>query len=94
MNWRDPGLGSFCLRVRGSAEAADPSLIDDDVFLAFNAQDRDRSIGLPPPPEGRTWIRCLDTAAPADDARPIQDQESVTAESVVVFALNQDGKTE
>jgi isoamylase len=94
VNWRDPGLGIFCLRVRGSAEAADPSLIDDDVFLAFNAANRDRSLALPVPPEGRSWRRCLDTAAPGDAERPVREQESVSAESVVIFALNRHGTTE
>lgn len=94
VNWRDPGLGVFCLRVRGSAEAADPSLIDDDVFLAFNAQGRDRSLALPTPPDGRSWWRCLDTAVPEEADRRVLEQESVAAESVVVFALMQDGKTE
>ncbi|WPZ34292.1 glycogen debranching protein GlgX [Thalassobaculum sp. OXR-137] len=94
VNWRDPGLGIFCLRVRGSAEAADPSLIDDDVFLAFNTANRDRPITMPESPQGRSWIRCLDTSAPTEDERPVRDEESVSAESVVIFALNRDGTTE
>lgn len=94
VNWRDPGLGVFCLRVRGSAEAADPSLVDDDVFLAFNNQQRDRSVALPDAPEGRHWIRCLDTAAPATPERAVLEQESVAADSVVVFALDRNGTME
>ncbi|MDF1792589.1 MAG: glycogen debranching protein GlgX [Thalassobaculaceae bacterium] len=94
MNWRDPGLGVVCLRVRGSAEAAEHALIDDDVFLAFNAQQRDRSLALPEAPEGRHWLRCLDTAAPDEPERRVREMESVPAESVVVFALTDNGKIE
>ena len=94
VNWRDPGLGTICLRVRGSAEAADPSVIDDDVFMAFNVSNKERSLALPPAPEGRGWRRCLDTSSPTDEERLVGEQESVGAESVVIFALNRHGTTE
>jgi len=91
VNWRDPGLDVVCVRVRGSAEAADPSLVDDDVFLAFNAERRTRPLVLPMPPAGRRWRRCLDTASPGESERDAGPQEPVAAESVVVFALGADG---
>lgn len=87
VNWRDPGLDVFCLRVRGAAEASDPSLVDDDVFLAFNAERRDRTVVLPEPPEGRIWCRYLDTAGPDEPERPATDREPVSGESIVVFVL-------
>ena len=63
LQWRDPGLSNFCLTVRGSAEDSVDRQIDDTVFIAFNRADQEQVVKLPAVPQGRHWVRAIDTAA-------------------------------
>lgn len=63
LQWRDPGLSNFCLTVRGSADVPSERQTDDTVFIAFNRVEQERLVKLPAIPEGRHWVRAIDTSA-------------------------------
>lgn len=88
LNWRDPGLSSFCLTLRGSAEAAEHARTDDVVFAVFNRSETDADVCLPAPPEGRHWEWALDTSRTtlATSSR-VADRIPVSGPSVVVMVL-------
>ena len=87
--WRDPGLVRFCLVLRSSGEAAPYALSEDAVVLAFNGATEAGLVRLPPPPEGETWVRRLDTDAPEAEPVPCRREalQTVAAESIVAFVL-------
>ncbi len=85
LDWRDPGLSSFCLLLRCSAEAT--PIRDDTVFLVFNRGDA-ADVHLPDAPHDHHWVRAIDTAHadfhPSDAVEPAL--VSIAEESVVAFA--------
>jgi glycogen operon protein len=93
LDWRDPGLSSFCLLLRCSAEAS--SMDNDTVFLVFN-RGTDSELHLPNAPHEHHWVRAIDTAVPDYKSSNIVEPGRVTisAESVVAFAArhNSDGR--
>ncbi|MDH3360250.1 MAG: glycogen debranching enzyme, partial [Desulfobulbaceae bacterium] len=40
---------------------------DDDFFLMLNGHNRPRTFTAPPPPEGRHWLKIIDTGADSPD---------------------------
>lgn len=93
VNWRNPKPATFALRIRGSAEAADPLAITDDVLLAFNTNGGTRVVALPQATEGRSWWRGPDTDDPTAEPRPVGEAEQVSSDSVVIFYLRDDEGT-
>lgn len=86
--WRDPGLESFCLVLRGSAEAAPYAGSDDTVLVAFNGGTAVARVTLPEPPGGLVWHRVLDTAAPEAPAAACEAvREVIAADSIAIFSL-------
>jgi len=94
LNWRDPGLANVCLLIRCSAEAPDYDRNGDVVFIVFNAEGRAADAVLPEPPEGRSWLRAIDTAQPDHDHEPCAEKAGQIIEdhSVVAFCLSPKGR--
>jgi len=90
LNWRDPSLANLCLLIRCSAEAPDYDRNGDVVFIVFNAEGHAADSVLPPAPQGRFWLRAIDTARPECDHEPCPDksEQMIEDHSVVVFCLN------
>ena len=92
LQWRDPGLSSFCLTIRCSAEA--PSYVTDNdvVFIIFNRSNLAAKVTLPNTQQGFHWVRELDTAQQVQ--YPIRetngDETEVSGSSVVVLVLQPD----
>ncbi len=55
VNWDDPGLGCFCMIVRGAAQTPEFAQTNDDVLLAFNRTDRAQQLTLPDRADGAAW---------------------------------------
>jgi isoamylase len=89
LNWRDPSLANLCLLVRCSAEAPKYDRNGDVVFIVFNAEGEAADAVLPKAPEGKIWLRAIDTARPACDHETCLDKEgqNISDHSVVVFCL-------
>ena len=86
VNWRDPGLKGFCLVLRQSAEAPAYATDGDVVVLAFNGSDKAVTTRLPAPPEGRVWVRALDTAKPEAQKAVCRDTaQDIPASTIVAF---------
>ena len=91
LNWRDPLLDSFCLLLRGAAEAPAYRSTDDKVILAVNSADTEAELSLPKLTKGRIWYREIDTAAPTAMARECNRaiQEIVAPHALVAFAARE-----
>ncbi|SMX33876.1 glycogen debranching protein GlgX [Maliponia aquimaris] len=81
LNWRDPGLSSLCLLLRGCAESREGRADPQEVLLAFNREALPQELHLPDPEAGR-WRREIDTAA----AR--QTPETIWTGAVTVAAFS------
>ncbi|HMB48528.1 MAG TPA: glycogen debranching enzyme GlgX, partial [Afifellaceae bacterium] len=86
LQWRDPGLSNFCVTLRGSAEMPVERQFEDTVFIAFNRGDREETVTLPALPEGRHWLRAVDTAASDIFAVCELDNSSMLVEGHAVVA--------
>ncbi len=86
VNWRDPGLAGFCVVLRESAEAPAYATDGDVVVLAFNGSRKAVTTHLPTPPEGRVWVRALDTAQPEAQKSVCRGTaQDIPAEAIVAF---------
>ncbi len=86
VNWRDPGLNGFCVVLRESAEAPAYATDGDVVVLAFNGSDKAVTTRLPAPPQGRVWVRALDTAKPEAQKAVCRDTaQDIPAATIVAF---------
>ncbi|MBP0482476.1 glycogen debranching protein GlgX [Sagittula salina] len=70
LNWRDPGLSSLCVLLRGSAECSKGDASPDTILLAFNREDADQSLHLPDIAP-RRWLRAIDTSEALQQDTPI-----------------------
>ncbi|MEM9060553.1 MAG: glycogen debranching protein GlgX [Pseudomonadota bacterium] len=90
LQWRDPGLSSLCLLLRGSAETDSSGSDDDVVFIVFNRDDEIVEAVLPAPDTGNVWVRRVDTAS--DVAFPnvvcSGSAADIGSHSVSVFTLS------
>ncbi|GAA4215351.1 glycogen operon protein [Sagittula marina] len=76
LNWRDPGLSSLCILLRGSAESATGDASPDTILLALNREDADQELHLPDIAP-RRWQQEIDTSRDKQGATMI-DERSVT----------------
>ena len=92
LNWRDPGLSSLCLVLRGCAENAPGNASLDTVLLAFNREARSEVLVLPDPGK-RQWVREIDTsqAHQAPVAMTVR-RTHVAAQSVAAFVLREEAE--
>ncbi|MEX0277059.1 MAG: glycogen debranching protein GlgX [Ruegeria sp.] len=89
LNWRDPGLSSLCLILRGCAECVAGNAMSDVVLLAFNREYEDRELQLPPSGQ-KIWRQEIDTSTAAQAAREITTSATrIPANSVAAFVLHQ-----
>ncbi|MEP2641453.1 glycogen debranching protein GlgX [Roseobacter sp.] len=86
LNWRDPGLSSLCVTLRGSAEAPAVAQTDDVAFVVFNRAETAAQVVVPAAPEGRMWVCALDTMQTVRGAVPV-DRIDVSGPSVLVLVL-------
>jgi glycogen operon protein len=86
VNWRDPGLDGFCAVLRQSAEAPAYDSDGDVVVLVFNGGGRAVTTQLPAAPEGKLWVRALDSAQP-EAAKSLckQQAQDIAAQSLAAF---------
>ncbi|TNF18843.1 MAG: glycogen debranching enzyme GlgX [Rhodobacteraceae bacterium] len=90
LNWRDPGLSSLCLVLRGCAESVPGNASMDTVLIAFNREARSQVLVLPDPGT-RTWVRKIDTAQAEQSAMAMDVRRTrVAAESVTAFVLREE----
>ncbi|MCR9058376.1 MAG: glycogen debranching protein GlgX [Rhodobacteraceae bacterium] len=92
LDWRDPGLSTFGLILRGSGECAPERQVQDTLFLLFNRDADDLPAILPVPPDGYAWRLELDTSAemPFPARRIDSGNMNIQGQSVVVLALSAD----
>ncbi len=87
LNWRDPGLASLCLHLRGSSECARGAALTDEVFVAFNREDADVELVLPDAAP-RRWRRDIDTSVAGQTPMVVgSTQVVVPRHSVSAFSL-------
>jgi glycogen operon protein len=92
LNWRDPGLSSLCLLLRGSAESVVGDASDDMLLLAFNREDTTLPLHLPDIGP-RVWERGIDTSTDAQEPVVIaEDTVDVPAMSLSVFSAQPRGE--
>lgn len=89
LNWRDPGLSSLCILVRGSAEMGSLGETDDAVFAIFNRADTCADVVVPPAPHGKEWYVGVDTHAEldAENAVVTSDTIEIAAHGTLALAL-------
>lgn len=89
LEWRDPGLSSFGLILRESAESSPVSPCDDTVFLVFNRDNEAVPVVLPEGTEHQDWTLELDTAAdqPIQNKQVSPDDLVVEAHSILLLSL-------
>ncbi len=63
--WNDPELRTFCYRLDGADEPSDQG--DYLLFMVLNADYRQQRILVPPPKEGMSWYRVIDTSLAAGE---------------------------
>lgn len=87
--WRDPGLDNLCLTLRGSAEAPEHLPDGDPVVVVFNRGEDPGEVRLPDAPEGRVWVRAVDTdrVAQAPQREQAPGAAPVAGDSVAAFVL-------
>lgn len=88
LNWRDPGLASLALHLRGSADSARGAALGDEVFIAINREDGPMDLVLPDPGQA-VWQRRIDTAAPHHGTTAIPEGRlTLPAHSLSAFCLH------
>ena len=92
LQWRDPGLSSFCLTLRCSAEVPSYKKDNDVVFIIFNRSNIAANVVLPEQPKGYHWVRAVDTSQHAQkQTRETRiDGTEVSGSSVVALILQPD----
>lgn len=89
LDWRDPGLSSFGLMLRGSGECPPDRQIQDTLFLLFNRDVASLQAVLPRTLPGHRWCLILDTSLkdPFPKLYPDEDHLTVQGQSILVLAL-------
>lgn len=66
--WEDPSCKFLAMTLKAdkveSPLRSESTHLRGDLFIAFNAADQSENVILPPPPEGMSWHRLVDTALP------------------------------
>jgi isoamylase len=63
--WNDPELCTLCYRLDGAEENSKEG--DYWLFVILNADYREQWIRMPPPKQGMTWYRLVDTTLPSGE---------------------------
>jgi len=89
LDWRDPGLSSFGLVLRGSGERPPSHQIKDTLFLLFNRDVASLQATLPKPDPGYRWCLELDTSLkdPFPNVYPKETSITVQGHSILVLSL-------
>ena len=88
LQWRDPGLSTVGLLLRGSSEVPNDEATEDALYIVFNRDSEPMQVYLPPLLDGHRWMRVLDTSRydGFDPAPEIAEMTDVGGECVVAFA--------
>ena len=89
LDWRDPGLSSFGLILRGSGEIAPENQVENTLFILFNRDPDNHVAALPTPTPGFCWRLELDTSAEEafPKAGPKVGKLTVHGQSILLLAL-------
>lgn len=97
LDWRDPGLSSLCLLLRGCAESPTGCAAPEEVLLAFNREALPQTLHFPSPdsgPKASLWRREIDTSTTRQTPIDIpQATVPVAAFSVAGFVRVPESKT-
>ncbi|GIT85539.1 glycogen debranching protein GlgX [Roseobacter sp. OBYS 0001] len=85
-DWHDPGLSTFCLMLRGSADAVVNTVHDDAVLVIINRAPEAVKLRLPDTPDAQGWKVGLRTGAASSVAK-VEAEFVVEAEEVVALTL-------
>lgn len=83
--WEDPLCKFLAMRLKADEDEVENQSSNEladvrgDLFVAFSAANHSETVILPPPPEGMTWSRLVDTALPfpgffSIDGEPVIEQ--------------------
>ncbi|MDR1971658.1 MAG: glycogen debranching protein GlgX [Treponema sp.] len=84
----------IAFRMDGSKAEVLADKDDNDFFIMFNGADKSASFRIAPPPEGKRWMRAVDTALPSPQdilepgrEAPLKNPETYQAKdrSIVIF---------
>jgi len=85
-DWSDPDVLALCVELRTASGTPEYTPREGAIFAVFNTGPI-CSATLPVPPEGRQWVRHIDTARPDAAPRPAGISKKIHADSVAVFLL-------
>ncbi|KAL5701685.1 isoamylase [Ranunculus cassubicifolius] len=83
LKWEDPASRFLAMTLKADIEDSEPNSkpcsYGGDLFVAFNSSNYPETVILPPPGEGMTWSRLVDTALPfpgffLTDGDPVVEQ--------------------
>lgn len=83
-DWQDGGLAHLVVEMRTASGTPEYDETELAVLTVFNIGEA-LTVTLPPAPEGRRWLRVLDTANPEAPPRPQEGGIRVAAHSVAVM---------
>ncbi len=91
LNWRDPGLASLCLHLRGSADSQSGTAMTDEVLIAINREAWPMELDLPAAGQS-VWMRRIDTTTAHQTTTPIPEGRlTLPAQSLSGFCLHPEG---
>jgi isoamylase len=83
-----------CL-INGEYIKEDYNKLDDDIYIAFNASEKDENFEIPDAPSGRSWLMAIDTSkdAPYDICKknneiPFKDNNYLVRSHSVVLLIS------
>ncbi|MGZ9810111.1 glycogen debranching protein GlgX [Pseudoroseicyclus sp. H15] len=83
-DWAQPELRCVICEMRTASGTPDYAALEHAILCVYNA-GAGVNVTLPSPPEGRRWVRHIDTARPYAGPKPARDVARVRQNSVVVF---------
>ena len=86
VDWINPDMRHITVEMRTASGTPEYAVLDYAIFAIFNVGGG-INVTLPEPPEGRHWVRQIDTARPYAAAKPARRSTRVRANSVVVLVL-------
>ncbi|WP_373356696.1 glycogen debranching protein GlgX [Pseudoroseicyclus sp. CXY001] len=83
-DWAQPDLRCIVSELRTASGTPEYATQEHAILCVYNG-GAGVNVTLPPPPEGRRWVRHIDTARPYAGPKPAREVARVRESSVVVF---------
>lgn len=83
-DWNNPNLRHVALEMRTASGTPEYEALDEAIFVVMNV-GAGLNVTLPEAPEGRQWVRQIDTARPYAAPKPARRMTRVRANSVVAL---------